>query len=70
LRGGSGVLSRRVERMLEAASVDLVTDLRLRLWTLELSGTTISAQIFLAGGGEVSYWLGGFDENGPLFNLP
>jgi CelD/BcsL family acetyltransferase involved in cellulose biosynthesis len=62
-RGGSGVLNRDVELMLKAAAHELVSDLRLRLWTLEVNERIISAQIFLAAGGEVAYWLGGFDED-------
>ena len=35
---------------------------RFRLWSTEVAGRTISSHLFLAAGGEVSYWLGGFDE--------
>ena len=62
-RGGSGVLNRRVERMLEEAGKDLVHDQRARLWSIDVDGRPISSHLFLSAGGETSYWLGGFDEN-------
>jgi CelD/BcsL family acetyltransferase involved in cellulose biosynthesis len=61
-RGGSSTLDGRVERMLRSAGRRMMRDLRLRIWTLDVGGRTISSHIFLAAGGEVSYWLGGFDE--------
>ena len=61
-RGGSGVLDDRVERMVADAAAAMVADLRLRLWTIEMEGETIAAELFLAAGGEVSNWLGGFDQ--------
>jgi CelD/BcsL family acetyltransferase involved in cellulose biosynthesis len=33
----------------------------MRLWTLEAEGAAISSQLFVAAGGAVTYWLGGFD---------
>ena len=36
---------------------------RFRLWSTEVAGRTISSHLFLAAGGEVSYWLGGFDDS-------
>jgi len=35
---------------------------RLRLWTAEIEGEPISVQLFLAAGGEVKYWNGGWQE--------
>jgi CelD/BcsL family acetyltransferase involved in cellulose biosynthesis len=35
---------------------------RFRLWLMQVGQATISAQIFVAAGGEVSYWNGGFSE--------
>jgi CelD/BcsL family acetyltransferase involved in cellulose biosynthesis len=61
-RGGSGVLDDRVERMVSDAAAAMVEDLRMRLWTIEVEGRIIAAELFLAAGGEVSNWLGGFDE--------
>jgi hypothetical protein len=45
----------------EAASKPADRD-RFRLWLAQVEGEAIAAHIFLAAGGEVSYWLGGFDE--------
>lgn len=60
-RGGSAVLSDAVEAMLRSAARALGPD-RFRLWTIDMAGTSISAHLFVAAGGEVSYWLGGFDD--------
>ncbi len=62
-RGGSGVLDARVERMLRDAGAELVGTERFRLWSGELDGRVISSHLFLAGGEETAYWLGGFDES-------
>ncbi len=62
-RGGSGVLDARVEAMLRDVAVDLVDDARFRVWTIAVGDEVISSQIFIAAGGEVAYWLGGFDES-------
>ena len=61
-RGGSGVLTTGVERMLADAGRELVSAGRLRVWSVDVDGLTIASTIFLAAGGEVGYWLGGFDE--------
>jgi CelD/BcsL family acetyltransferase involved in cellulose biosynthesis len=61
-RGGSRVLSGGVDRMLRDAGETLVPDGRFRLWMIEAGATPISAHLFLAAGGEVCYWLGGFDQ--------
>src|SRR5207249_4272265 len=61
-RGGSAVLNPGVERMLEAAAPALGPS-RLRLHLTLLDGRPISAHVFVAAGGEVSYWLGGFDDS-------
>jgi CelD/BcsL family acetyltransferase involved in cellulose biosynthesis len=60
-RGGSGVLNPRIERMLAAAALELVPSLRFRLWSIEVESRPISSLVFVAAGGELSYWLGGFD---------
>jgi CelD/BcsL family acetyltransferase involved in cellulose biosynthesis len=61
-RGGSGALNPRIELMLADVARDLVTDQRFRLWSIEVEGVTISSQVFIGAGGELAYWLGGFDE--------
>ena len=61
-KGGSGVLDSRVERMLLEAAEKLVPLGRFRIWTIKVGDDIISAQIFVAAGGEVAYWLGGFDS--------
>jgi CelD/BcsL family acetyltransferase involved in cellulose biosynthesis len=64
-RGGSGVLDARVERMLADAGAQLIEGGRFRLWSMQSApgGPAISSQLFLAAGGRVAYWLGGFDAD-------
>lgn len=62
-RGGSAVLTTRVESMLAAASRGLVGSGRFRLWSIQIGERVISSHLFLAAGGEVAYWLGGFDDD-------
>jgi CelD/BcsL family acetyltransferase involved in cellulose biosynthesis len=64
-RGGSGVVSQGVVAMLPEVAAHLGANDRLRVWCIDLDGRTVSAQVFLAAGGEVSCWLGGFDERAP-----
>lgn len=61
-KGGSGVLDDRVEAMVSDAAAALVEGERARVWMIEIHGRIIAAEIFVAAGGEVSNWLGGFDE--------
>jgi len=61
-RGGSGALTPGVERMLRDAARDLIAEERFRLFCIDVDGRTIGAEVFLAAGGELSYWLGGFDD--------
>jgi CelD/BcsL family acetyltransferase involved in cellulose biosynthesis len=60
-RGGSGSLNSGIEQMLREAAAQLPGD-RFRLWLIELDGEIVNAHLFVAAGGVVSYWLGGFDE--------
>lgn len=62
-RGGSGVLTPGVERMLQELARDPDARDRLQIWSIDVGDRTVSAQIFFAAGGEVTYWLGGFDES-------
>jgi CelD/BcsL family acetyltransferase involved in cellulose biosynthesis len=50
-----------VPEMLNGAASALGPD-RLRLWAAEISGEPISVQLFIAAGGEVKYWNGGWSE--------
>ena len=61
-RGGSGVLTPGVEAMLPDVARELAAEGRFRLWLTEVDGKVIGADIWLASGGEVSQWLGGFDD--------
>jgi CelD/BcsL family acetyltransferase involved in cellulose biosynthesis len=61
-RGGSEALRAGVEPMLAQAGPELLALDRLRLWCLDVEGEVVSAQLFLAAGGQLAYWLGGFDE--------
>lgn len=60
-RGGSAALNPRVEQMLEDVSSELLEEGRFRLYTIDVGEETITAQLFVTAGGEVTYWLGGFD---------
>jgi CelD/BcsL family acetyltransferase involved in cellulose biosynthesis len=48
--------------MLEEVARQLVTQLRFRLWSIQIEGQIICAEIFVCAGGTVCSWLGGFDE--------
>lgn len=69
-RGGSGVLTPGVERMLPDVAHELAAEGRFRLWLVEVEGQVIGAGVRLAAGGEVSHWLGGFDEAWRDANAP
>ena len=60
-RGGSSVLTPGVERMLEDVAREQAAAGRFRVWLVDLGGRAIAAELFLAAGGEVASWLGGFD---------
>lgn len=60
-RGESGLTRPGVAELLSDAAIALGPD-RLRLWAAEIGGQTISVQLFLAAGGEVKYWNGGWSE--------
>ena len=61
-RGGSMSLRDGTDRMLREAGAALLADGRFRLASIELDGKVINSQLFVAAGGEVSYWNGGFDD--------
>ncbi|MCW3032741.1 MAG: cellulose biosynthesis (CelD)-like protein [Solirubrobacterales bacterium] len=60
-RGESGLARAGVPELLTGAAAALGPD-RLRLWVAEIDGRPISVQLFLAAGGEVKYWNGGWSE--------
>jgi CelD/BcsL family acetyltransferase involved in cellulose biosynthesis len=60
-RGTSGLTRPGVPEMLREAAAALGPD-RLRLWAAEIGGEPISVQLFLAAGGELKYWNGGWSE--------
>jgi CelD/BcsL family acetyltransferase involved in cellulose biosynthesis len=61
-RGGSNLLRPRLNEMLSTAATAFADPMRFRLWLLDIGNQTVSAQIFVQAGGELSYWNGGFDE--------
>jgi CelD/BcsL family acetyltransferase involved in cellulose biosynthesis len=61
-RGGSRVLDGGVMEMLRDAGQQLVDQGRFRLCAIAVDGSSISSNLFLQAGGEVAYWLGGFDD--------
>lgn len=61
-RGESGIIGRGMEAMLHEAARSLLPSGRFRLSMIDMNGKAISAQLFVAAGGEVCYWNGGFDE--------
>jgi CelD/BcsL family acetyltransferase involved in cellulose biosynthesis len=46
--------------MLEAGR-ELLPSERFRVWTITADGAPVTVQIFIAAGGEVTYWNGGWD---------
>jgi CelD/BcsL family acetyltransferase involved in cellulose biosynthesis len=61
-RGGSNALVDGLAPMLLEVAGELAPLGRFRAVTIEIGGAVVSAQLFVAAGGEVSYWNGGFDE--------
>jgi CelD/BcsL family acetyltransferase involved in cellulose biosynthesis len=57
----SGLARAGVRELLGDAAKALGPD-RLRLWAAEIDGELISVQLFLAAGGEIKYWNGGWAE--------
>jgi hypothetical protein len=66
-RGGTGALRPALERMLLSAAEKLVEPGRLRIVALDVGDEPASVQLFVAAGGTVAYWLGGFDERWAQF---
>jgi CelD/BcsL family acetyltransferase involved in cellulose biosynthesis len=60
-RGGSSLAPGPTGAMLRAAAARLPED-RLRLWTVRVGSEIAAVQVFVAAGGEVANWNGGWDE--------
>jgi CelD/BcsL family acetyltransferase involved in cellulose biosynthesis len=60
-RGGSGILTPSVEAALAEAAPQMFAGQRLRLWKIAVEGEPVCVQLFMAAGGRVAYWGGGFD---------
>jgi len=60
-RAESHLVKPGVAELLQQAAATLGPD-RLRLWVAEIEGEPVSVQLFLAAGGEVKYWNGGWAE--------
>lgn len=59
-----GLLDReQVEAMLADAAGSLAGDGTLRLWCVEYEERFIAVQVFVAAGGRLAYWNGGWDES-------
>jgi CelD/BcsL family acetyltransferase involved in cellulose biosynthesis len=61
-RGGSDAIVPGIEGMLLQAGRELVGEGRFRLHVIDVGGSVICAQLFVAAGGEIAFWNGGFDE--------
>ena len=48
-------------RMMLEAGLALLPTGRFRVWTIDIDGAPVTVQIFVAAGGEVTYWNGGWD---------
>jgi CelD/BcsL family acetyltransferase involved in cellulose biosynthesis len=60
-RGGSGVLTDGVERLLLAIAADHPD--AMQVWMVDLDGRPISAQVFITAGRTISHWQGGVDDS-------
>ena len=60
-RGGSGVLTRDVAKVLRNFAAR--SPQHLRLWAVEAEGRTVSVQVLVTAGGTTSHWLGGIDDS-------
>ena len=61
-RGRSNALRPGVNEMLLDAGRALVGSGRLRVWSLDIDGITVSSHVLVTAGRELGYWLTGFDE--------
>jgi CelD/BcsL family acetyltransferase involved in cellulose biosynthesis len=68
-RGGSALPAGPTSAMLHAAAARL-PDERLRLWTVLVDGEIAAVEVYVAAGGEVAAWNGGWDERHARLQLP
>jgi CelD/BcsL family acetyltransferase involved in cellulose biosynthesis len=62
-RGGSSAVNPGAMAALQEVGEALVEEGRFRIWMIDgPDGEPVSAQVFVAAGGNVAYWNGGFDE--------
>jgi len=61
-RGERTSVTPAVERMLTDVGRELPVGDRLRVWSIDVGGVTIASSVVIVAGGEVGYWLNGFDE--------
>jgi len=59
--GESPLAGEAGHRMMIDAGAALLAQERFRVWTISVEGAPITVQIFVAAGGEVTYWNGGWD---------
>lgn len=62
-RGGSVSMSEGIDRMLLDAGRAMLGTNRFELASIDVDGRTISSLLFVAAGGEITYWNGGFDDD-------
>jgi CelD/BcsL family acetyltransferase involved in cellulose biosynthesis len=62
-RGGSGLADIGMHDMLVDSGKELLPEQRFRLYIVELEDKPIGAGLFVAAGGELTYFNGGFDES-------
>jgi CelD/BcsL family acetyltransferase involved in cellulose biosynthesis len=62
-RGGSGLAEVAMPDMLVDAAHELLPEERFRLFLVELEQKPVGAGLFVAAGGELTYFNGGFDED-------
>ena len=60
--GHPGVIDGRVEQLILDVALAQPDGDRLRLWVVEIDGEPVSVQVFLAAGGNINYWNGGWNE--------
>lgn len=62
-RGGSSAVNPGAMAALQEVGEALIEESRFRIWMIDgPDGEPVSAQVFVAAGGNVAYWNGGFDE--------